>query len=570
MEDRNDDAAREYNQAIDHLPAEPADGPLYGIQLHVDLMQIYQSLGDDTSAHRQLATAQQQIGALNEQGADRGSFLRLRALIKLAAGNLDRALADAHEALALSSNNRDDLQLDGDILMKMGRTEDAIATYKRVLDMDPKDRFALISLGYASRALGRNQDAEKYFKRLAQVDPDSYVPYLALGDLYTTERKFPPAQAAYSKAYAISPQHALIVAGGMNAGIEAHNLSLAAQWVHRATAAMANDPQVLREEERYFSFKGDYAKSADLGERAIKLLPRDRDVVVYLGYDLLHLGRYEDLLALTRQYNNVLPKEPDIPLLAGYVHKHNNQEELARQDFTEALQRDPEVVTAYVNRGYMLNDLHEPTAAAQDFQSAIKRDPRDGEAHLGLAYSQLDLHKPQAALKEADLAEETMGDMRDVHVIRATAYGRQDMLGKAAEEYRAALRFTPDDGGLHLGLGNTLFSERHYRAANDELETAAKFSPNDASIYALLARSYASLDEREPTMRECAPRRADRKSHAANQRSLRRSAVKQCVCLHRRSTGRAWAIKRRRWIASGWPWMCRTRTASAYAWPSRR
>ena len=66
------------------------------------------------------------------------------------------------------------------------------------------------------------------------------------------------------------------------------------------------------------------------------VLPRDRDVVVYLGYDLLHLGRYEDLLALTHQYNNVLPKEPDIPLLAGYVHKHNNQEELARQDFTEA------------------------------------------------------------------------------------------------------------------------------------------------------------------------------------------------------------------------------------------
>ena len=74
-----------------------------------------------------------------------------------------------------------------------------------------------------------------------------------------------------------------------------------------------------------------------------------------------------------------------------------------------------------------------PPPRRRTFQSAIKRDPRDGEAHLGLAYSQLDLHKPQAALKEADLAEETMGDMRDVHVIRATAYGRQDMLGKAAD-----------------------------------------------------------------------------------------------------------------------------------------
>ena len=107
--------------------------------------------------------------------------------------------------------------------------------------------------------------------------------------------------------------------------------------MHRVTDAMANEPHVLREEERYLSFKGDYAQSAAVGEKAIKLLPRDRDVVVYLGYDLLHLDRYEDLLALTQQYNDVLPKEPDIPLLAGYVHKHNGQYEQARQDFTEAL-----------------------------------------------------------------------------------------------------------------------------------------------------------------------------------------------------------------------------------------
>jgi hypothetical protein len=44
----------------------------------------------------------------------------------------------------------------------------------------------------------------------------------------------------------------------------------------------------------------------------------------------------------------------------------------------------------------------------------------------------LDLHKPQGALHEAELAERTLGDSREIHVIRATAYGRQDMLIKAA------------------------------------------------------------------------------------------------------------------------------------------
>jgi tetratricopeptide (TPR) repeat protein len=134
-------------------------------------------------------------------------------------------------------------------------------------------------------------------------------------------------------------------------------------------------------------------------------MPHDRDVVVYLGYDLLRMEKWTDLLELANENTPKFPKEPDLPLLAGYVHKHMGQSEQAREDFTEALARDPEVVTAYVNRGYMLNDLHQPKAAEDDFEAALKREPHDGEAHLGLAYAELDLHKPQAALKQADLAE---------------------------------------------------------------------------------------------------------------------------------------------------------------------
>jgi len=501
LEGRDEDAVNEYQAAIAHLPATVAEGPLYGVQLHVELMQLYKSVGDDNAARQQLATARQQINSFNEQGAARDAYLRVRAVIKLAAGDTDGALADVHEALAMNQSNRDDLQLDGDILMKMGRTEDAINAYKRVLDLDPKSRSALISLGYASRTANRPDDAEKYFKRLAQVDPSSYVPCTALGDLYTARKEYATAQASYSKAYALAPKHSAAVAGGINAAIEAHNINLAGEWVNRATEAMHRDPQILREEERYYSFNGNYAKSAALGEQAIKLLPHDRDVVVYLGYDLLHLEKWDELLKLATDNSAKFPREPDLPLLAGYVHKHQEMREEARQDFTEALARDPDVVTAYVNRGYMLNDLHQPQAAADDFEAALKRDPRDGEAHLGLAFSDLALHKSHDAIKQSELAEQTMGDFKELHVIRAIAYGREDQLTRAISEYRTALRFAPDDGALHLGLGNAYFSERHYHDAVDELNIAAKDAPDNASVYALLARADANLGLHDDTVR---------------------------------------------------------------------
>ena len=501
LHDHNDAAVQEYSAALAHLPATPIEGPLYGITLHVNLMDAYKKLHNDAAASQQLDIAHQEIGALNEQGAERTPFLRLRALIKMYLGDFQGGLNDMKEALALSPRDPNNLQLDGDLLMKLGRTEDAIAVYKRVLGIDPRNRFALISLGYASRTVGRDPEAQRYFERLARDYPTLYIPYLALGDMYTAHRDFAKAQASYRKAYALAPKNALITAGGMNSAIESQKLDLAAVWLGRATPDMRQDPQMLKETERYLRFKGDFQQSAEVGRQAIKVLPGDRDVVVYLGYDLLSQGKYDELLQLTTKYNKSFPKEPDIPLLAGYVHQHNGQLALALVDFTEALKRDPTVVTAYVNRGYILNDLHRPEEAAADFAAALKLDPKDGQAHLGLAYAALDLNRSAEAVRQSQLAEQVMGDSVLVHVIRATAYGREGYLTKAIAEYHAALKFSPNDGALHFGLGNAYFTERHYHDAVDELHVAEKLTPDNPDVYAMLARSYAYLQDREQTLR---------------------------------------------------------------------
>lgn len=501
MQHHDEDAIREYRAAIAGLPALPSEGPLYGIQLHMDLVALYRQTNEADAAHSELAIAETEIGTVNEAGSDKEKYLRLKSLIELNAGNFDEALSDVKQALSINEHSHQNLQLEGDVLMKLGRTQEAIAAYKRVLTDDPNNPFALISVGYACRAAGDDRDAEKYFKELQKADPKSTAPYLALGDLYTAHKDYAQAQTAYSEGYKMSPDNALIVAGGMNAAVEAHNLKAGGLWKSRVTSKMKQEPEVLREEERYLSFDGKYKQSAEIGEEAIKKLPKDRDVVVYLGYDLLHMGKYDELSDLTSKYLNILPKEPDIPLLAGYVHKHQGNDKQALQDFTEVLKRDPSVVTAYVNRGYVLNDLHEPRDAASNFKEALKRDPKDNEAHLGLAYADLDLDNSQEALRQAELAERAKGDSRDIHVIKATAYGREGMVAKSATEYRAALKFTPNDSGLRFGLGNALFSERQYQQAIGELEAAEKLSPHDAHGYALLARCYANLQDQAQTVR---------------------------------------------------------------------
>jgi Tfp pilus assembly protein PilF len=500
LEERNDDAVREYNAALSHLPTSPAEGPLYGIQLHLNLMELYKGLQDEAAFHNHLQIAQSEISGLDERGPNRSEFLRLRAMVKMYAGDLNGAGDDVKEALALKPKDPNNLQLSGDLLVKLGRPEEAIAIYREILAIDANNRFALTSLGFVSREAGHDKDAEKYFERLASAHPKLYVPYLALGDLYAARRDFTRAESSYRKAYDLAPTNSLIIAGGMNAAIEAKRFPVAADWLGRANADMQQQPLVMREKERYLTWTGDYEKSAEVGREAIKKLPGDRDVVVYLGYDLLHLERYDELAELASHYEQLLPKEPDIPLLAGYVHKHAGQLEDAQRDFTRALERDPNVVTAYVNRGYVLKDLHKPSEAAADFQTALRFEPKNGEAHLGLAYTSLDLHRPRVALREVQLAEREMGDSTPIHLIRATAYGDEGSLTKAVAEYRIALKSDPNDAGLHLALGDTLYGLNRYSEAISELRIAEKLSPGNSLVYAKLARSYAQLHDRENTL----------------------------------------------------------------------
>ena len=79
------------------------------------------------------------------------------------------------------------------------------------------------------------------------------------------------------------------------------------------------------------------------------------------------------------------PNDKDLPLVAGYVEAHTGHPREAEANFTKSLAIDPNDATAYMNRGFVRNDLRESSKAAQDFEMALKLRPNYGEAHLGLS-----------------------------------------------------------------------------------------------------------------------------------------------------------------------------------------
>src|SRR5207237_9107161 len=87
------------------------------------------------------------------------------------------------------------------LFCETNRKQEADQTYNHALGLDPTNHADLTAMGYLARKVADAQTAEKYFQKLTQLYPRYYDPYLALGDLYTSVRKFAPAQENYEKAH---------------------------------------------------------------------------------------------------------------------------------------------------------------------------------------------------------------------------------------------------------------------------------------------------------------------------------------------------------------------------------
>ncbi len=83
-------------------------------------------------------------------------------------------------------------------------------------------------------------------------------------------RQFAEAQENYEQAFKRSPDNPLIVSGAMNAALEAHQFPRAGEWLARASRGAQQNPQVMREHERYLTMTGKYAESAELGYQVIR------------------------------------------------------------------------------------------------------------------------------------------------------------------------------------------------------------------------------------------------------------------------------------------------------------
>src|SRR5205085_2010611 len=168
-------------------------------------------------------------------------------------------------------------------------------------------------------------------------------------------------------------------------------IPIAKIWVDRAAsnAAINDNPQVMRERQRYLTFTGNYQEAADLGYKVIEKLPNDPEAPDYLAYDLLYLNRFDDAYKIVQRFEPMRPNDRDLPLVAGYVEAHTGHPREA--DLAAASMPDSAAIHLARAEAYRQEMIFRK--AEVEYRAALKIAPNDVQVHLALAEALYRLHR---------------------------------------------------------------------------------------------------------------------------------------------------------------------------------
>jgi len=187
---------------------------------------------------------------------------------------LERADAQARVAADQDPPTAEALRVLADVCLADGRTEPAIAALERATLLAPGSARAQLDLGVALREAGRFDEAEQALQRAINLRPGDATSSTELGFLYYVTNRYDAAANQFRLAVEQAPLNvkALNNLGGLMYFLERR--AEAREAFESSLAAYPNADAYSQLGVMAFD-EADYARAADMFERAVELAPDD-------------------------------------------------------------------------------------------------------------------------------------------------------------------------------------------------------------------------------------------------------------------------------------------------------
>jgi serine/threonine protein kinase/tetratricopeptide (TPR) repeat protein len=243
--------------------------------------------------------------------------------IAVSAGQVDEGIRQLRIALDRDPVNADAYRELASAYASAGKLNDAEETYKRAIQYRPNFWLGYSDLGIFYNGLARYEEAEKAFRQAAALTPDNYIVYRNLGGVQQARGEWKEAESSLGKAAELRPSGSVysmlgamyLFLGRYNDAIPVlekavalsadergayvfwGNLGDAYRWAPgqrpradhaygtaielaglRLTAS-PNDPTLLSRIAVYHAKKGETGPAKDLIQKAVKVAPKDPNVL---------------------------------------------------------------------------------------------------------------------------------------------------------------------------------------------------------------------------------------------------------------------------------------------------
>lgn len=212
-----------------------------------------------------------------------------------------------------------------------------------------------------------------------------------------------------------------------------------------------------------------------------------------------------DELAAIQKFTQVIALKPTGE---SYYQRGNAQFDLgsyqaAVEDYTAALEKDPNYLAAYFNRGLAYLELNQLQLAVDDYSKVIEINSNDADAYYqrGLAYHRLKDYS--GAIADYTRVIQLNSQDATAFINRGLSYSAADDKQRAIEDFTQAIRIDPNNAQAYYSRGRARFFLADYQGAMEDYTEALRIAPEDADTYVNRCGAYLNLADYESAIADC-------------------------------------------------------------------
>jgi tetratricopeptide (TPR) repeat protein len=228
------------------------------------------------------------------------------------------------------------------------------------------------------------------FSHAVDVDPRGEFPNLTLGAAYMRQNDLKTAHEYFCNALSYNPYGSLTLAYDAFCLMQMGNIAEAGVHLQRAMRVTPNDKDVLVNMAYYCINSGKPQDALAYCDRVSAIAPDLITADYYRADALQALGRFDEAVLV---YRNIAVKQPDDADAfnnIGMVYGKQGRREEALTAFRQSLTIKPDQAQAHSNMGRVLMELNRVPEAVQEFSKALEYDKNNIAAlnNLGVALFQ--------------------------------------------------------------------------------------------------------------------------------------------------------------------------------------